>query len=51
MGGRRVVWAPTQAQARVAVEPRLEAGAVLVTIGAGDVFKLGETLVEDGGEG
>jgi UDP-N-acetylmuramate--alanine ligase len=48
MAGRRVIWAPTQAQARAAVEPRLEAGSALVTIGAGDVFKLGEALVEDG---
>jgi len=51
MGGRRVVWAPTLAQAQVAFESRLTHGSVLVTIGAGDVFKLGEALVESGGEG
>ena len=51
MGGRRVFWTPTAAQARAALEPRLEPGSVLVTIGAGDVFKLGEALVEGGGEG
>ncbi len=50
MAGRRVFWTPTRAQAQAALEPRLEPGAVLVTIGAGDVFKLGESLVEDGGE-
>jgi UDP-N-acetylmuramate--alanine ligase len=49
MGGRRVVWAPTLAQARAALESRLEPGAVLVTVGAGDVFEVGESLVEDGG--
>lgn len=51
MGGRRVFWTPTRAQAQAALEPRLEPGSVLVTIGAGDVFRLGEALVEDGGEG
>ncbi len=51
MGGRRVCWTPTAAQAKAALEPRLEPGSVLVTIGAGDVFKLGEALVESGGEG
>jgi UDP-N-acetylmuramate--alanine ligase len=50
MGGRRVFWTPTAAQAEAALGPRLEPGAVLVTIGAGDVFKLGEALVEGGGE-
>jgi UDP-N-acetylmuramate--alanine ligase len=50
MGGRRVFWTPTAAQAKAALEPRLEPGSVLVTIGAGDVFKLGEALVEGGGE-
>jgi UDP-N-acetylmuramate--alanine ligase len=51
MGGGRVLWTPTLAQAQAALEPRLEAGSVLVTIGAGDVFKLGEALTEDGGDG
>jgi UDP-N-acetylmuramate--alanine ligase len=51
MGGRCVLWTPTVAQAQAALEQRLEAGLVLVTIGAGDVFRLGEALVEGGGEG
>ena len=50
MGGRRVFWTPTRAQAQAALESRLEPGSVLVTIGAGDVFRLGEALVEGGGE-
>jgi UDP-N-acetylmuramate--alanine ligase len=51
MDGRRVFWTPTGVQAQVALEPHLEPGSVLVTIGAGDVSKLGEALVEGGGEG
>ncbi len=50
MGGRPVLWSPTLAQAEAALEPRLRPGAVLVTVGAGDVFKVGEALVGDGGE-
>lgn len=49
MGGRRVLWAPTRAQAQAALESRLEPGATLVTIGAGDVFRIGEALIEAGG--
>jgi len=49
MGGRRVFWTPTPAQAQAALESRLEPGSVLVTIGAGDVFRIGEALVEGGG--
>jgi UDP-N-acetylmuramate--alanine ligase len=48
MGGRRVSWAPTL-EAAEAGAGRLEPGSVLVTIGAGDVFRVGEALVE--GEG
>jgi UDP-N-acetylmuramate--alanine ligase len=48
MGGRRVLWTPTLAQAEAALAPRLEDGTVLVTIGAGDVFRLGENLVGEG---
>jgi UDP-N-acetylmuramate--alanine ligase len=51
MGGRRVLWTPTLRQAQSALEPRLEPGAVLVTIGAGDVFRVGEALVENGAGG
>jgi len=51
MGGRRVVWAPTLEQAEGALASRLGPGAVLVTIGAGDVFRIGEVLTGDGGEG
>ncbi len=49
-GGRRVWWLPTAGAARAALAPRLGPGDILVTIGAGDIFKLGEALVEgDGG--
>jgi UDP-N-acetylmuramate--alanine ligase len=47
MGGRRVCWAPTVEQARAALDSRLGPGRVLVTIGAGDVFKVAEALVEE----
>jgi UDP-N-acetylmuramate--alanine ligase len=46
MGGRRVLWTPTLDVAQRALKTRLRRGDVLVTIGAGDVFKVGETLVE-----
>jgi UDP-N-acetylmuramate--alanine ligase len=48
MEGRPVVWAPTLERAREAVESRLRPGAVLVTIGAGDVFRVADELVGDG---
>jgi hypothetical protein len=48
MGGRRVTWAPTLEQARALLERRLGPGRVLVTVGAGDVFTLGDALVGDG---
>ncbi|MCW2989128.1 MAG: UDP-N-acetylmuramate--L-alanine ligase [Solirubrobacterales bacterium] len=47
IGGRLVWWTPTAAKALDAI--RLSAGGknqIVVTIGAGDVFELGETLVE-----
>jgi len=47
-GGRRVVWAPGLDAARRALEPRLASGDVLVTLGAGDVFRLAEAVVEAG---
>jgi UDP-N-acetylmuramate--alanine ligase len=48
--GRRVWWLPTAELAAKALGPRLGEGDVLITIGAGDVYKLAETLVA-GGEG
>ncbi|HEX6689506.1 MAG TPA: Mur ligase domain-containing protein [Solirubrobacterales bacterium] len=51
MAGRRVFWAPGIEQARAALESRLEPGAVVVTLGAGDVFKVGEALSGNGDEG
>ncbi len=58
MGGRRVLWLPDVDAAPDAIARLLDRNEavgiehqVLVTIGAGDVFKLGEALVEDGGSG
>ena len=51
-GGRPVWWLPRAASAERALAERLDrlgAGAVLVTIGAGDVFRLGEALLGEGG--
>jgi UDP-N-acetylmuramate--alanine ligase len=50
-GGMPVAWIPTAAAAERFLAGRLERageGAVLVTIGAGDVFRLGEALAEEG---
>jgi UDP-N-acetylmuramate--alanine ligase len=47
MGGRRVWWLPSAERAREALGPRLSAGQILATIGAGDIFKLGEALVAE----
>jgi UDP-N-acetylmuramate--alanine ligase len=50
-GGMPVAWIPTAAAAERFLAERLERageGTVLVTIGAGDVFRLGEALVEEG---
>jgi len=49
MGGRSVCWAPTIDQAGRAVRRRVGAGQAIVTIGAGDVFKLAEDLAAQGG--
>jgi UDP-N-acetylmuramate--alanine ligase len=49
IGGGRVLWAPTVEGAREAVARDLGAGDVLVTIGAGDVFRVAEALVGEGG--
>jgi UDP-N-acetylmuramate--alanine ligase len=48
MGGRRVWWLPSAEAALAALAPRLGPGEVLVTIGAGDIFRLGEALVGEG---
>ncbi|HEX8690649.1 MAG TPA: Mur ligase domain-containing protein [Solirubrobacterales bacterium] len=48
LGGRKVRWAPRLEAAQAALGSALESGDVLVTIGAGDVFKLAEALVEEG---
>jgi UDP-N-acetylmuramate--alanine ligase len=50
-GGRPVWWVPEAETARRALATRLDGnelptGTLLVTIGAGDVFKLGESLAE-----
>jgi UDP-N-acetylmuramate--alanine ligase len=56
MGGRRVRWLPDAAGADHALADLLDHNQavgiedqVLVTIGAGDVFRVGEALVENGG--
>ncbi len=49
-GGKPVAWLPTAAKAESFLNRRLEtlpSGSFLVTIGAGDVFKLGEALLAD----
>ncbi len=46
--GKPVAWLPTAAKAEAFLARRLDAlpaGSILVTIGAGDIFKLGESLV------
>jgi UDP-N-acetylmuramate--alanine ligase len=47
-GGRRVVWAPSLGAARRALAPRLGPGDALVTLGAGDVHRVAEAIVEEG---
>ena len=48
-GGGRVWWLPTAEQAAQALAPRLREGDLLVTIGAGDINRLAEALVDGGG--
>jgi len=57
-GGRPVWWVPTAELARRALSDRLDGNrdlygerTVLVTIGAGDVFRIGEALVVEGPSG
>jgi len=45
MGGRPAIWTPTLGQAQAALEARLAPGVVAATIGAGDVFRVGEELL------
>ncbi len=45
-GGRPVWWLPTADLAAQALRPRIGEGDVLITIGAGDVYRLAEALVE-----
>lgn len=51
MGGRPVLWTPTLERAQAALETRLAPGALLVTVGAGDVFRAGEALIANGATG
>ncbi len=46
--GRPVLWLETIETAERLLGPQLGPGDVLVTIGAGDVYRLGESLVETG---
>jgi UDP-N-acetylmuramate--alanine ligase len=49
--GRPVWWLRDAASAVRALTPRLREGDLLVTIGAGDVFRIAERLVDAGGDG
>jgi UDP-N-acetylmuramate--alanine ligase len=46
--GGRVWWLPTAELAAQALRPRLGEGDVLITIGAGDVYRLADELVDGG---
>ena len=48
MGGRATIWAPALEQAQAALGARLGPGVVAATIGAGDVFRVGEALLAEG---
>jgi len=48
-GGRPVWWLPREDAAVAALGPALTGGEVLVTLGAGDVYRVGERLLEEGG--
>jgi len=45
-GGKRVMWLGDRPTAARVLAPRLREGDLVVTIGAGDIFKLAEELVE-----
>ncbi len=44
--GKPVWWLPDATQAAAALGPRLSDGDLLITIGAGDIFRLAEAVVE-----
>ncbi len=46
--GRRVLWLQSMERAREVLGPELGEGDILVTIGAGDVYKLADALVAGG---
>ena len=46
-GGRRVLWAPALDDATEALRHSGGGGAIVVTLGAGDVHRVGERLVEE----
>jgi len=48
--GRPVWWLVDADRAQRALAPRLREGDLLVTIGAGDIFKLADALAQDGVE-
>jgi len=48
-GGRPVWWLPDAELAARALRPRLGEGDLVLTIGAGDIFRLAESLVAGGG--
>jgi UDP-N-acetylmuramate--alanine ligase len=50
-GGRPVWWLPDADQAARALGPRLQEGDMLITIGAGDIFRLADALVGDEPDG
>jgi UDP-N-acetylmuramate--alanine ligase len=47
MGGKRVIWAPRAERAQQLLEATGDREGILVTLGAGDVHRLGEALVEE----
>src|SRR5262249_61193966 len=50
-GGRPVWWLPNAEGAERALRARLREGELLITVGAGDIFKLADALVADGDGG
>ncbi|HWI70547.1 MAG TPA: UDP-N-acetylmuramate--L-alanine ligase, partial [Baekduia sp.] len=47
-GGRPVFWLPTFEEAEAVLAPRLRSGDLVLVLGAGDVDRLGRSLVEMG---